>query len=217
VHAVHHDGGADGVGTPGDRSHVGDRAGQVARSRDGHQTGALAYNAVIRFWLEIRRRQLWFDPANGGIDSFGPDQPWTDVRVVVESRNDDFVPCPPGCRQRLRQAEDQARRVRPEDDAVRVHGADQVSYRRACFGHVSVGPDACGEGAAMIADPRSVGPGGRLDHRVWHLGAGRSVQVGPTVGQSRVVRSDRGDVEGRGAHLAFGFFGLDAFGGRVAT
>ena len=139
-------------------------------------------------------------PSDGGAGVGCRHHPRADVRVVIQPSHDDLVAGLERFRERPGHVEEESRRIRAEDDLVRL-GPREIGGRAACLRHQPVRLLARDERTVCVAQARVITPRHGLDHRVGDLGASGGVgeDQGPAVfsqtGECREPRADAANVE----------------------
>ena len=109
-------------------------------------------------------------PPHGGAGVRSREHPRSDVRIVVQAGDDHLVARLQRLRERSGHVEQQARRVRTEDDLVGI-GSREVRGGSASLSDDGIGLLARRERPMRVAHPAAVVARHRLDHVLRHLGA----------------------------------------------
>ena len=202
VHPVDRDEGADRLRSCHEVGGRRDRPDGVGGERERDQLRARRQSGLEG--LDVDRDVFIADvhPPHGGTRVGRGQHPRADVRVVVQPGHDHLVLRTERLREGTRDMEQQRRRVRTEDDLVRV-GAGEVGRGPPRVRDDPVRLLARRERPVRVAHPSSVVARDRLDHVVRHLGAAGGIDEhhGPAVvaetGESGEAGTDGVEVEHR--------------------
>ena len=179
-----------------DLFHLGSRADQVARRRDGDEPCPLRKQAVVLACIKLAARGVDLGEANERARARRGLNPGPNVRIVVQPRHDDFVALSPASRQHLCQAVGERCHVRPEDHTRRLASHEVGDGDSAGLDNVSRPPTG-GEGPTYVAEACEIGARDRRDDARRNLGAGSAVKVRVAVGERGITGPDPRYIEGQ--------------------